>query len=149
MPSAGALRFRRFGARDRAFVAALAREAFAEFAREPVGSTLSLVQRHTSLIAERDGTPVGFATLRLGRGEAELLAIAVVPHERGRGVGRALVRLAESTAREASARSLSLHTADANLAALSTFLRSGFRVERRLPRYYRGVFDACELRKTL
>jgi ribosomal-protein-alanine N-acetyltransferase len=144
----GAVRFRTLGPSDHEFVRELSRTAFAEFARAPVATTLTMVQRHRAFLAERGGVPIGFAVLRVD-GSAELVAIAVVEHERGRGVGRALLRLAEAAARRAGAPALSLHTADANLAALELFHKSGFRLERRLPRYYVGVFDACELRKEL
>jgi ribosomal-protein-alanine N-acetyltransferase len=131
-------------------VRALSRDAFGEFAREPVDSTLAMALRFEAYVAERNHEPIGFAILRLGHAdEAELAAIAVVERERGRGVGRSLLRAVETAARRAGASSLSLHTAEANLAAFELFHKQGYRLERRLPRYYVGVYDACELKKRL
>jgi ribosomal-protein-alanine N-acetyltransferase len=150
MLQAGALRLRPFATADLEFVRELSKDAFAEFAREPVLTTLAMVRRHRSFVAERDGVAIGFAVVSLASAStAELVAIAVVERERGRGVGRALLTLAENAARRAGARFLSLHTADANLAALELFHKHGFELERRLLRYYLGVFDACEMRKKL
>lgn len=60
----------------------------------------------TLLIAEDQGVPVGFASLRLlpqvenGRPHAELSDLFVEDHHRRRGIGRALVASAEALARE-------------------------------------------------
>jgi ribosomal protein S18 acetylase RimI-like enzyme len=150
MSQAGIIRLRAFATTDLEFVRELSKDAFAEFSREPVLTTLAMVRRHRSFIAERDGVAIGFAVVSLvSAASAELVAIAVVERERGRGVGRALLTLAENAARRAGARFLSLHTAEANLAALELFHKQGFELERRLLRYYLGVFDACEMRKEL
>lgn len=143
------LRLRRLRPDDQEFVRRLSLDAFAEFAREPVESTLGMARRFDAYVAERGDQRVGFAILKLGGKVAELAAIAVVERERGRGVGRSLLKAAEAAARRAGASSLVLHTADANLAAFELFTKQGYRLERRLPRYYVGVFDACELIKRL
>ncbi len=78
---------------------------------------------------------------------AELCAIAVDEHARGQGVGAALLAGLERALAAEGVRELSLHTAQANLSAIDLFLKQGFRIERRLPRFYRGVFDACAMRK--
>jgi ribosomal protein S18 acetylase RimI-like enzyme len=128
----------------------LSLEAFAEFTREPVHTTLRMALSFHTFVAERAGQRVGFAVLKLGPAQAaELTAIAVVERERGRGVGRSLLEVVESAARRAGASSLTLHTAEANLAAFELFNKQGYRLERRIPRYYVGVFDACELQKRL
>ena len=145
-----ALRLRRLVPGDDGFVRELSRQAFAEFAREPVATTLGMAQRFHAYVAERAGQPIGFAIVKLERGRpAELTAIAVMEHERGRGVGRALLKAVEAAARRAGASLPTLHTADANLAAFELFHKQGYRLERRLPRYYVGVYDACQLVKRL
>jgi len=150
MRSSPIVRLRRLRAGDSQFVQELSATAFAEFSREPVGATMAMVRRYRAFVAERDEAPVGFAVVRLiNPTTAELVAIAVVEHERGRGVGRALLGLAERAARRSGARTLLLHTADANVAAFELFHKNGFSLARRLPRYYLGVFDACELQKAL
>ena len=136
---------------DEPFVRALSEQAFGEFTRDPGASTLAMARRFGGFVAERDGSALGFAVVRAGRaGEgAELVAIAVLEPERGRGVGRALLTACEEAARRAGAPLLTLRTADANLAAAELFHKRGYRLKRRLPRYYAGVFDARELTKRL
>jgi ribosomal protein S18 acetylase RimI-like enzyme len=144
------LRLRRLVPADHEFVRRLSQAAFAEFARKPVALTLDMALRFHSYVAERAGETIGFAVVKLPRGRpAELTAIAVIERERGRGVGRSLLRAAEAAARRAGASSLTLHTADANLAAFELLHKQGYRLERRLPRYYVGVYDACQLVKRL
>lgn len=134
---------------DAAFVKELGELAFGEFSRDAGRSTLWMAEHHPTWIALRGDERIGFAILRVvTRGFAELLAIAVGERERGRGVGRALLERAESAARVRGAAGISLHTADANVAAVDLFTKCGFRVVRRLSRYYRDVYDACEMRKT-
>jgi ribosomal protein S18 acetylase RimI-like enzyme len=135
---------------DDDFVAELSRHAFAEFSRKPETTTLAMAHRHGGFVAERDETPIGFAVVDAAAGRpAELLAIAVVEPERGRGLGRLLLDAAERAARRAGAAVITLHTADANLAALELFHKRGYELERRLPRHYVGVFDAQKLKKRL
>jgi ribosomal protein S18 acetylase RimI-like enzyme len=68
---------------------------------------------------------------------------------RGRGVGFGLLCAAERLARLGRAKQLKLHTADFNLPAIELFMRSGYRIVRRAPRYYRHRFAACEFEKSL
>ena len=111
--------------------------------------TLWLAEHFVSLVAEREGAPVGFVVVRIERDKlAELVAIAVVENERGHGVGRALLKAAEIRARAGGGTGVVLHTAEANLAAFELFVKNGFRVRRRIRRYYVGVFGACEMVKS-
>lgn len=143
------MRIRALRASDKAFVLSLSNAAFSEFSPDPARSTLWLAEHFVTLVAERDGAQVGFVVVRIERGKlAELVAIAVVESERGHGVGRALLKAGEIRARAGGASGVVLHTADANLAAFELFIKSGFRIRRRLKRYYVGVFDACEMLKT-
>jgi ribosomal protein S18 acetylase RimI-like enzyme len=101
------------------------------------------------LVAEQRGI-VGFAILRLGdAGPAWLDAIAVTPSVRGCGVGQLLLASVELEAAKHGARQLGLATADSNLAALDLFLRAGFVIQRRMPRYYERGQDAVEMEKRL
>jgi ribosomal protein S18 acetylase RimI-like enzyme len=162
-----AIAVRRYQTDDAAFVAALAKEAFSEYTPLAVSHTLDMVQRYTTLVAlqpprrpVRAGPPepgaaapalsrVGFVAIG-GDGEVALLhAIAVDDRERGRGVGRRLMRAFESVARARGARRLELVTADCNLAALDLFYRSGFRLLRRRERFYARGQNACVLVKDL
>lgn len=146
---ARALSVRRLRGDDAEFVLELSRSAFSEFSRDPARPTLWMAEHFTGLLAARGERRVGFAVVRVQRSRpAELVAIAVIEAERGRGVGRALLQAAEQRARVAGSSGLMLHTAQANLAAFELFLKAGFRVCRHLPRYYLGVYDACEMLKT-
>lgn len=148
MQLATAVRIRALRGADAEFVSALASSAFSEFSPEPGRSTLWMAEQFVTLLAERDGAPLGFVVVRVERDRlAELVAIAVLEVERGRGVGSALLKAAEIRARAGGAFGVTLHTADANVAALELFTKRGYRVRRRLRRYYMGVFDACELVK--
>ena len=148
MLDASLLSIRGLRGTDADFVFALSQQAFGEFSREPSRSTLWMAEHFLTLVAERQGERQGFVVVRLERDAlSELAAIAVVERERGRGVGRALLAAATRRARAAGARGSSLHTAEANLAALELFTRAGFGIERRLPRFYVGVFDAWEMVK--
>ena len=84
-----------------------------------------------------------------GPTQAELCAIAVDEYARGTGIGAALLAKVERVLSLAGFSEITMHTAQANLSALELFLKHGFRIERRLPRFYRGVFDACALRKRI
>ncbi len=144
------LLFRRSRPSDDAFIARLSVQAFGEYSKNPEWTTLEIARRGIVWIAWRASEPVGFAIYqRSGDDTAELTAIAVEEQARGAGVGAALLAHVERDAAAAGIRDLGLHTAAANLSAMELFLKRGFRVTRRLPRFYRGMFEACELSKAL
>lgn len=104
----------------------------------------------TTLVASERGEPLGFVVVeRRSQEQASLQAIAVEPTERGRGVGTRLVNAAIHLARGLGARELDLWTAQANLEALAVFLKAGFRIEERRPRFYARGQDACRLVRPL
>jgi ribosomal protein S18 acetylase RimI-like enzyme len=143
-------RVRARSAADDAFIARLSVQAFAEFSQDPGHSTLRMARAGTTWVAERGGAPVGFAVVRAtGEFRAELCAIAVEEHARGLGVGVALLEQIERALARAGTTELTLHTADANAAALELFSKRGFRSEQRLPRFYRGVYDAWAMTKSI
>lgn len=88
-------------------------------------------------LAHLDGRLVGFALTRAVADDAELLLIAVLPDERGRGVGRALLRRAidDAAARGASRLCLEMRAGNdaTRLYASEGFAKCG---ERR--NYYAG-----------
>lgn len=147
---------RRARASDAEFIQRLSGAAFQEYGpygeilREWFDSGPSL-----SLIAEIQGHPAGFAmTERIDafpepmRG-AELLAIAVDPSLRRRGIGRILLRRVEALVHGRGAVRLWLHTAADNRAARSLFERSGFRIVRLERTFYPEGQDALLMVKTL
>lgn len=143
------LTLRPYRSTDERFVTALAAEAFAEFSRRPGPHTLSMLQRASTLIAERDELALGFSVTEFRPDVAHLVAIAVEYEYRGLGVGSALLAAEQARARRRGLRALELCTAEGNLEAIDLFLRRGFRIQRRVPHYYARGQTACVLRHDL
>jgi ribosomal protein S18 acetylase RimI-like enzyme len=145
---------RRYADTDAGFVGALGEEAFREYdggggrAATHVVAMANAARMHT-LVAERTNRFVGFVTIEVNGESAHVSAIAVIRDARGRGIGARLLRAAEKLAQELGARVVVLETGEANLAALDMFVRAGYRIEGRIPRYYRTGYDALTLRRTL
>jgi GNAT superfamily N-acetyltransferase len=87
------------------------------------------------LIAERGGTAIGYAVVRIepgpatwdvGERVAELETLAVLAEARGAGVGRLLVAAARELARSAGAPRMAVAVAHANADALRFYAREGF-----------------------
>lgn len=124
--------------------------AFAEYDGYPALTMQRLVGRGATWVARRGELPLGFAIVHpLNQRSVDLCAIAVEEDARGRGIGRALLAHVEQTVVEAGLNEIRLHTAQSNLSALELFLKCGFRLEQRMPRFYRGMYDACALVKFL
>ena len=154
MRSATPITVRWYADADAGFVRELADEAFSEYdgdgggAASKVVAMVSAARAHT-LVAESSNRSMGFVTFELGSGAAHIGAIAVVRSARGRGIGARLLRAAEVLAQKLGARVVELETGEANLAALDMFVRAGYRIEGRIPRYYRSGYDALTLRRDL
>jgi ribosomal protein S18 acetylase RimI-like enzyme len=137
-------------AADDSFIERLSALAFGEFSRNAGHATLRMARAGRTWVAERGDSPVGFAVVHgAGAFRAELCAIAVEEHARGLGVGAALLAQVERVLVREGTSELTLHTADANASALELFSKRGFRTEQRLPRFYRGVYDAWAMCKRL
>lgn len=136
---------------DGPFIQQLARLAFAEYDPNAARATASMMLETDAqtLVAEGVGRPLGFVILR-GHSSADLAinAIAVSRRERGKGIGQRLMRAAELHAKSHGFTRITLTTAQANLAALDLFLRSGFTITTRGRRYV-GNQPACSLEKRL
>jgi [ribosomal protein S18]-alanine N-acetyltransferase len=89
------------------------------------------------LIASTDG-PVGFALSRCVIDECELMLIAVLPTEQGRGIGRALLDSVIADTRTAGAASIFLEMRSDNN-ALALYAAAGFVEVGRRRGYYRGI----------
>ncbi|HEX6273227.1 MAG TPA: GNAT family N-acetyltransferase [Polyangiaceae bacterium] len=148
-------RLRVYRGADAPFVEELARRAFAEYSRRAAvaGARAAPHAGVVTLVAVVGEAPAGFATVAVHAGGRQVIAsldaIAVEPEHRGRGVGKVLLAGAERKAKAAGATELRLVTAEANLAALDLFLRSGFEINARLGRYYERGQNAVRMRKTL
>ena len=142
------LRIQQRRSADDPFIGRLAAQAFAEYDGQPALTVQRLVGRGATWVARRVDVPVGFAIVHpLTQDSVDLCAIAVEEDARGRGIGRALLAHLEQSVVEAGLNEIRLHTAQSNLAALELFLKCGFRLQQRMPRFYRGMYDACALVK--
>lgn len=100
--------------------------------------------RAFGLIARLDGMAAGFALSRRIVDESELLALGVLPPWRQRGIARALLDAAISTASEDGAVTMFLEVAEDNTAGLALYKASGFTtVGRRLEYYRRKGAEPC------
>lgn len=103
-------------------------------------------------IATLNDRPVGFALIREAADEAEILAIGVMPANRRRGVGRALLT---AILRQCASRGLSrvyLEVAASNTAAKHAYGAAGFVQVGRRRQYYRAgetTDDALVMRREL
>lgn len=119
---------------DRGFIVELCARTFADLGdyRDTVASWLDGSDT-VSVVAGEARQQLGLAILAARRAigfgrrpAAELLAIALVPAARGRGVGRLLLERAERVARGWDATEMRLHTADSNLRAQRFFAAAGY-----------------------
>jgi ribosomal protein S18 acetylase RimI-like enzyme len=141
---------------DREFVRALSAEVFSRFGRyEALLPPLIGSPWVQTTIALEGDEPVGFTMLSLedlDRGELDLIAIAVVPARHRGGIGRRLLRHAESEARRfraVGARFLRLTVADDNDPALGLFRAAGFEPIDGSDGRYSGGQRSIGLRKAL
>jgi ribosomal-protein-alanine N-acetyltransferase len=91
----------------------------------------------------------GMLLARVVAGEAEILALAVVPSAARQGRGTALLAAAESRAAGGGARVMYLEVAEANGPACALYARAGYVPLGRRAAYYRDGGDALVLRKPL
>jgi ribosomal-protein-alanine N-acetyltransferase len=112
----------------------------------------------STVIALQLGMPGAFGLLdtrggmilaRVAADEAEVVTLAVVPSQRRRGVGTALLRDAMDHAHRQGAAAMFLEVDIGNLAAQSLYRRLGFVQVGRRPRYYASGADALILRAGL
>jgi ribosomal-protein-alanine N-acetyltransferase len=88
------------------------------------------------------GSP-GFLIARKAADEAELLTLAVMPSCRRSGLGKALLKSAIATLREAGAKTLFLEVEEGNEAALQLYRSLGATAVGRRPAYYESGGDAA------
>jgi ribosomal-protein-alanine N-acetyltransferase len=137
---------------DAAALAALHARAFAHGWSESDFERLLADKAVVAHVARAAGAPIGFLLSRRAADEAEILTVAVLPAERGRGVARAM--LARHLGRLAAfgiAR-VFLEVDDGNRAALKLYARAGFREVGRRQGYYaraQGSGTALTLRRDL
>jgi ribosomal-protein-alanine N-acetyltransferase len=142
---------------DRSFIKDLSAEAFAAFGpyRRIVSHWLRDRFVHTYVLEEEgQTTPLGYFMLGLMLPRflcftVEVMAIAVIPTHRGKGLGSYMLREAERLVRAEGYRRLRAHVGCENEVALRMFTKAGFRLKKRLKNYYPSGLDAYELVKKL
>jgi ribosomal protein S18 acetylase RimI-like enzyme len=157
-----AVRIRRGGAADAAFVREVATQVFAHFG--DYGRILPSWLLHDGVlthIAEEGGASLGYTMLGFypvapsasGALVADLLAIAVAPAAQGRGVGKRLLEHAIAHVRSAQRRlaikELRLSVADTNQRARRLFAQYGFRLVEGEHGFYDGGQVALHLARTI
>lgn len=90
-----------------------------------------------TLVAERDGSVVGYVISQLVLDDVEIQNLAVTPTYRRRGIGRMLVARAISDGVARGARRVSLEVRESNAVALRLYTALGFRPAARRKDYYR------------
>ena len=145
-------------ATDRAFIDALAAQAFGTYGDYSgvLPEWLGDPRVQTVVADGAGGRSLGFAMLALqrsrrpalGRG-GELLAIAVVAEARRCGIGRHLLDEVERRARAAHLRELRLSTAATNVGARRLYASRGFAVRAQVLRFYPSGQSALEMTKRL
>ena len=154
------MQIRRAVAGDVTAVRAVVEAAYALYVprigREPAPMTAdyeSLVAGGGVWVGETDGRVLGVLVIRASDDVLELENVAVDPAAQGLGHGRALVRFAESRARELGLEAVELYTNEAMVENVQLYPRLGFvETERRVEDGYRRVYfrktlDAGELRR--
>jgi ribosomal-protein-alanine N-acetyltransferase len=108
-----------------------------------------------TLLAVVDERPAGFAMIRrIGRESrlhpvSELLAIAVEPPQRNRGIGNFLLSEMKKIARSTGIETLVLHTATDNLPGQALFTKHGFILLDTKSGFYPGGQDAVMMYKDI
>ena len=87
----------------------------------------------------------GLVLGRVAANEAEILTLAVVPHARRQGLGRALLRAAMAAATGRGAETMFLEVSAGNRAARGLYDGAGFRPVGRRPGYYPDGSEALVL----
>jgi ribosomal-protein-alanine N-acetyltransferase len=103
----------------------------------------------TTVMACYSQRVVGFAIMRFGDQHAHLNLLAVKPAAQRAGVGRALVRWLEESARVAGITGIHLEVRATNLDARRFYRALGFQELALLPRYYRGIESAVWMARDL
>jgi|YelNatPaOPRAMG01_1025707.scaffolds.fasta_scaffold07285_4 ribosomal-protein-alanine N-acetyltransferase len=88
------------------------------------------------LVAEVDERVVGYSLVAIRSNDAHLLSIAVLPAQRNRGIGRALLSESIVKAKAKGVKSFKLEVDRGNLPAINLYRSLGFKVVGEIPDYY-------------
>ena len=123
------------------------------YPRNELRTNMAMANAFT-LVAEVDAESMGFviaswATARRLRARlGHIITIDVLPASQRGGIGSALLGAAETRLQREGCAAVALESAVDNAPALAFYLRHGYAITRRLPRYYLDRIDAYVLTKT-
>lgn len=103
----------------------------------------------TTLVADRQGKPVGFAIMGFGEERAHLVLLAVDPAHHRRGIARRMIEWLVESACAAGIASLHLELRAGNAAARAFYRKMHFTETQLLPGYYRGAESAMRMERVL
>jgi ribosomal-protein-alanine N-acetyltransferase len=101
--------------------------SFMPFWRYDAPSLAMLLTTHRTVIATSAGEVIGYTLCTVDRDEGMLGRLAVVPRERGRGIGAALLDDALGYLSRAGVRGVTLHTQEENHVSRALYESRGFR----------------------
>ncbi|MDI6655777.1 MAG: ribosomal protein S18-alanine N-acetyltransferase [Candidatus Hydrothermarchaeota archaeon] len=101
----------------------------------------------TFFVAEENGAVVGYVISRMVNRSGHVLAIAVDPRHRNRGLGRALMNAVTERLREFGMKDIYLEVRISNTAAINFYKKLGFEVRGIVRSYYSDGEDAVILKK--
>jgi ribosomal-protein-alanine N-acetyltransferase len=138
---------------DVELLAALHRQCFTAIWDRPwnaksFADVLAMPGAAGEIICDNDA-PVGFGITLQAVDEVELLLLAILPEQRGRGFGRRLLDSLLSAAAARGAKRALLEVADRNIPAISAYTKVGFTTCGRRKQYYPGPTDAVLFEKAL
>lgn len=104
-----------------------------------------------AVVAREGGRAHGYALVlfRAGSRRARLYSTGVAPERRGRGLGRALLKAAETAAARRGAAWMRLEVRPDNARAIDLYRSAGYRAFGRYVAYYEDEADALRMEKPL
>ncbi len=118
---------RRAGGEDLDAILAVDATSFEPFWRYDALSLAALLATHRTVAATLDGELIGYTLCTVERDEGMLGRLAVVPGERGRGIGAALLDDAIGYCVRAGVRGVTLYTQEENRVSRALYESRGFR----------------------
>ena len=106
------------------------------------------------LVAEMKGAIVGYIMTRVDRGfsyypysttmseKGHVISLAVMPHARRKGIAEKLLRKAIEAIKNKGVKEVYLEVRISNIPAINLYRKLGFKIAKRIPRYYADGEDA-------
>lgn len=101
--------------------------------------------RRTTLVAEKDGNPVGFVVAKVVAGEWEIENIIVGPGSQRQGIGTRLLSRLIQEAKQSGAQQILLEVRAQNSGAIKLYVKCGFSAVGRRGAYYQDPDDDAVL----